>query len=355
MRAYFSQFGLITRLRLSRNRKTGKSKHYAFLEFESTAVAKIVASTMDNYLLFGHILKCKYATPEQLHADLWKGANRRFKAVPWNKIEGRKLEMAMGRDGWEKRIETEKKRRVEKNEAMKELGYEFEGNSLKGVDEVPIREGMNDIEGDQTAGEEVVEEEKTVVIEGGPGEGTVVVSEEIRTTRVKRGGKGKGKEVSDGAAAPVAKRARKAKAAVQEQAAPVLEKPEDVLSKVQDQVTPVVENAQEVTAALQDQFAPTFQAVNDTTSALTEHAAPVVETVKDTVQGTSALVIEQAQDAVSTVQEQTVPTATKKAKRSRENVEGEATSVATKAKAEVEGETEGTAKKGRKSKKATSS
>lgn len=354
MRAYFSQFGTITRLRLSRNRQTGKSKHYAFLEFESAAVAKIVASTMDNYLLFGHILKCKYAPAEQLHADLWKGANKRFKAVPWNKIEGRKLEMAMGREGWEKRIETEKKRREEKSEAMKELGYEFEGNELKGVDEVPVREGTKDIEGDEAAREEIVEE-KTVVVECGQGEGTVVVSEEIRTTRVKRGGKGKDKEVSDGVAAPAAKRARKAKVTVQEQAAPLLEKPADFVSEVQEQAAPVVETAQEVTSTLPDQFAPTFQAINDTTSALTEQAAPIVETVMDTIQDNTALVIEQAQDAVSTVHEQTAPVVAKKAKRSRESVEGEPSSVAKKAKATVEGEAGGAAKKGRKSKKATSS
>ena len=33
MRGYFSQFGEVSRLRLSRNKKTGKSKHYAFVEF----------------------------------------------------------------------------------------------------------------------------------------------------------------------------------------------------------------------------------------------------------------------------------------------------------------------------------
>ncbi|MCJ1260858.1 hypothetical protein MMC22_000722 [Lobaria immixta] len=354
MRAYFSQFGPISRLRLSRNRNTGKSKHYAFLEFESTAVAKIVASTMDNYLLFGHILKCKYAPPEQLHGDLWKGANKRFKAVPWSKIEGRKLEMPMGREGWGKRIETEKKRREEKSEAMKELGYEFEGNELKGIDEVPVREGKMDIEGDEAAGEEVVEEEKTVVVEGGHGDGTVVVSE-IRTTKVKKGGKGKGKETSDGVAAPVAKRARKAKATIQDQAPSVLEKPEEILSEAHEEAAPVVEEAQEVTSTIQDQFAPAFQAINDTTSAFTEQATSVVETVKDTIQDTTAPLIEQAQDAISTVQEQTAPVVAKKAKRSREKIEGEATSVAKKAKATVEGEAGGAVKKGRKSKKATSS
>lgn len=349
MRAYFSQFGPINRLRLSRNRKTGKSKHYAFLEFESAAVAKIVASTMNNYLLFGHILKCQYAPPEQLHADLWKGANKRFKAVPWNKIEGRKLGMAMGREGWEKRVETEKKRREEKSEAMKELGYEFEGNELKGVDEVPVREGREDSRGDEAAVEEVVEEEKTVVVEGGHGDGTIMVSEEIRTTRVKRGAKGKARKSSG----PIT--TRKATGAVPEQAASVLEKPEDLVSEVQQQVAPMVEKAQELASTAQDQFVPAFQAINDTTFAVAEQAVPVLEPIKDAVQDTIAPVVDQAQDADSTAQEQTAPAVAKKGKRSRDKVEGEATSLAKKVKATVEGETGGAAKKVAKSKKATSS
>ncbi|KAL8824091.1 MAG: hypothetical protein Q9170_008253, partial [Blastenia crenularia] len=92
MRAYFTQFGPLHRLRLSRNRTTGASKHYAFLEFASKNVASIAAETMNNYLLFGHILKCKLVPKEQVHENLWKGANKRFKKVPWGKIEGRKLE-----------------------------------------------------------------------------------------------------------------------------------------------------------------------------------------------------------------------------------------------------------------------
>ncbi|KAJ7287650.1 hypothetical protein C8J57DRAFT_1431163 [Mycena rebaudengoi] len=59
LRTYFTQFGNITRLRLSRNKRTGASKHYAFLEFDSSSVAQIVTETMDNYLLMGHILRCK--------------------------------------------------------------------------------------------------------------------------------------------------------------------------------------------------------------------------------------------------------------------------------------------------------
>ena len=32
---YFSQFGLVTKVRVSRNKKTGNSKHYAFVQFAS--------------------------------------------------------------------------------------------------------------------------------------------------------------------------------------------------------------------------------------------------------------------------------------------------------------------------------
>ncbi|KAI0694655.1 hypothetical protein C8T65DRAFT_666435 [Cerioporus squamosus] len=86
MRAYFSQFGTVTRLRLSRNKKTGKPKHYGFVEFDSSSVAKIVAETMDNYLLMGHILTCKVIPKDQVHPELWVGANRKWRAVPRDRV-----------------------------------------------------------------------------------------------------------------------------------------------------------------------------------------------------------------------------------------------------------------------------
>ena len=188
MREYFSQFGDISRLRLSRSRKSGTSKHYAFVEFSSAGVAKIVADTMDNYLMFGHILKCKIVLQEQVHESLWKGANKRFKAVPWNKIEGRKLEMGLGREQWAERIEGEKKRRASKNEKTKEIGYKFETGELKGVSQVPVRGVAKKIEDG-----EKIEEEKSLVtaasrpdgVEEGSG-AVVVVSEEVKTKRVKK-------------------------------------------------------------------------------------------------------------------------------------------------------------------------
>jgi nucleolar protein 15 len=134
MRQYFSQFGTITNLRLSRNRTTGASKHFAFIEFESNEVAKIVAQTMDNYLMFGHILKCKYAPSESLHPDTWKGANKRFKKVPYNKIEKRKLEEPKTKDQWEVKIAREQGKREKKLTKAQSMGYDYELPQIQGVD-----------------------------------------------------------------------------------------------------------------------------------------------------------------------------------------------------------------------------
>ena len=139
MRAYFGQFGDITHLKLARNKKTGRSKHYAFVEFASGAVADIVAKTMDKYLLFNHILQVRRVPSEQVKEGMFKGADRRKKVMPRNRIEGGKLRRGMVRDAWEKRVDKENKRRSEKAEKLRELGYEFEMPVVKTVSDVPVQ------------------------------------------------------------------------------------------------------------------------------------------------------------------------------------------------------------------------
>lgn len=68
-------------MRLSRSKKTGKSKHYAFLEFGSAEVARIVAEAMDGYMLFAQKLVARHMRKEEVHEELFKGANRVFKQV----------------------------------------------------------------------------------------------------------------------------------------------------------------------------------------------------------------------------------------------------------------------------------
>jgi nucleolar protein 15 len=138
MKKYFAQFGPVTKLRLSRNKKTGASKHYAFVEFASAEVADIVARTMDNYLMFGHILKCKLIPADQVSPDLFKGANQRFKVDPRNKKAGLAMERGAEREVWEKRVVNENKRRSGRNKALKaDFDYEFAAPSLKAVADVP--------------------------------------------------------------------------------------------------------------------------------------------------------------------------------------------------------------------------
>ncbi|KAI5285519.1 hypothetical protein KEM54_000511 [Ascosphaera aggregata] len=194
MRAYFSQFGEIKRLRLSRNRKTGHSKHFAFIEFAATSVAKVVADTMNNYLMFGHILKCKYVPQEQVHPQLWKGANKRFKKTPWNDIERRRLEKPKSRDQWTKKIAQETKRRTRQAERLKAIGYDFQMPDLKKPEEIL----------DAIAGQPAVEVEAPKAIEAAPSEKvekTVTKVEPAKTEKKK--GK-KSEEVKERAIAQTA-------------------------------------------------------------------------------------------------------------------------------------------------------
>ncbi|KAL4698519.1 hypothetical protein H8959_011176 [Pygathrix nigripes] len=77
--SYFSQCGTVTKFRLSRKKRTGYSKGYAFVEFESEDVAKIVAETMNNYLFGERPLECHFMPPEKVQKELFKDWNIPFK------------------------------------------------------------------------------------------------------------------------------------------------------------------------------------------------------------------------------------------------------------------------------------
>ncbi|XP_057293544.1 MKI67 FHA domain-interacting nucleolar phosphoprotein-like [Hydractinia symbiolongicarpus] len=78
IRAYFSQFGTVNKVRLARSKKTGGYKGYGYIQFASEDVAKIAAEAMNNYLMFDRLLKCQFVPESSLHPDLWKGANKKF-------------------------------------------------------------------------------------------------------------------------------------------------------------------------------------------------------------------------------------------------------------------------------------
>lgn len=126
MRRYFGQFGEITRLRLSRNKKTGESKHYGFIEFADAEVAKVAAETMNNYLLFNHMLKVEVIPREKVHDALFVGSNTKFKPVPWRKISHALNDAPKTLEQWKKIEEKVNEGLAKKKKKFEEEGIDYD-------------------------------------------------------------------------------------------------------------------------------------------------------------------------------------------------------------------------------------
>eukprot|EP00793_Prasinoderma_coloniale_P001582 PRCOL_00003387-RA len=153
LKAFFEQFGEITRWRLSRNKKTGKSKHYAFLEFEDAGVAAIAAGAMHNYLMFDQLLQCRVMDDAEVHPDTFVGANRAFRKVPWKKLDNARR----NRKRTAEEVEVQTKRLV-KSEAKRRkkiaavgIDYDFGGYvaAVSGAGGEGAGEGAEDTEQQQ--------------------------------------------------------------------------------------------------------------------------------------------------------------------------------------------------------------
>ena len=133
MRDYFTQFGDVTKVKVSRSKTTGKSKGFAFVEFESHEVAKIVAETMHDYLMFGQKLVCKLVPLEELHPHTFKGTNQRFKQIPWRKIESERhnKERTKGQEAKRKSKLAHKDERRQQKIKDAGIDYEFDGYASK--------------------------------------------------------------------------------------------------------------------------------------------------------------------------------------------------------------------------------
>ncbi|XP_010122416.1 PREDICTED: MKI67 FHA domain-interacting nucleolar phosphoprotein, partial [Chlamydotis macqueenii] len=127
MYEYFQQFGTVTRLRLSRSKKTGGSKGYGFIEFESDDVAKIVADTMNNYLFSERLLKCQFISPERVHENLFKSSNKMFLKPSQPAVRRyNKIRSLVQKAKMTKRL-LRKERLLRKRLAEKGLDYDFPG------------------------------------------------------------------------------------------------------------------------------------------------------------------------------------------------------------------------------------
>ncbi|KDD76310.1 hypothetical protein H632_c274p2 [Helicosporidium sp. ATCC 50920] len=133
MRDYFSQFGTVNKVRLSRNKKTGKSKHYAFLEFGNADVAKIAAEAMDGYHFFSQKLVARVMPTSEVHPLLFKGANRVIKPDKYKKLEIARHNAEKTPEQAEKAAAAAAAKDSKRKKRIAEAGidYEYEGVSTR--------------------------------------------------------------------------------------------------------------------------------------------------------------------------------------------------------------------------------
>ncbi|NXI32332.1 MK67I protein, partial [Sterrhoptilus dennistouni] len=112
---------------LSCHSQTGGSKGYAFIEFESDDVAKIVADTMNNYLFSERLLKCQFVPPEKVHENLFKDCERLFRQPSRPAVRRyNRIRSLLEKARMTKRL-LRKERLLRKRLAEKGLQYDFPG------------------------------------------------------------------------------------------------------------------------------------------------------------------------------------------------------------------------------------
>lgn len=146
MQAFFSQFGAIKRLRIARNKKTGQSKHFGFIEFNDPEVAEVVADAMHGYLLFEHILQVHLIPPEHVHPKLWRGFNPRFKPVDRVQVERKLQNKERTLEEHKKLVEKILKRDQKRRKRIEAAGIEYEcpeivGNVMPAPKKIKFNEG----------------------------------------------------------------------------------------------------------------------------------------------------------------------------------------------------------------------
>ena len=76
---------------------------------------------MDGYMFFGQKLQCRVMKRHEVHPELFKGANRVFKNVPWKKIEMERHNKEITEENVAKRRKTATKKDKKREERIKEV------------------------------------------------------------------------------------------------------------------------------------------------------------------------------------------------------------------------------------------
>ena len=125
LRKFFSQFGKVVKVKVSRSKKTGRSKGYSFIEFDEKEPARIAANTMHGFLLFGKQLVCQYL--DEVH-KFTMFANKKNVKDPYPEFKERynaEESVEKTRERVKRLVENEKVLRQKLGDAG--INYEFPG------------------------------------------------------------------------------------------------------------------------------------------------------------------------------------------------------------------------------------
>lgn len=143
MRHYFSQFGRVQSVRLSRSRRTGRSRGYAFVKFRCDEVAKVAAETMNNYLMYNRLMKCQVVSGHKnmfKRSKHWKSQREREEVM---KQRYDKLQVVSSMQEYRKRIHNVVRKENKLKNKLRERGYCFDYPSVselvesKSLDVIP--------------------------------------------------------------------------------------------------------------------------------------------------------------------------------------------------------------------------
>jgi nucleolar protein 15 len=127
LKGFFTQFGEVTRFRVSRSPKTGRSRGFAYLEFSEKEVADVAVQTMHKYIMFGKQIECHIV--DQPHKDTFKNGNRDWKFIPRQLVFRNNKNQPKSADDKKARVAGLLNKEKEKRDRLKELGisYDFAG------------------------------------------------------------------------------------------------------------------------------------------------------------------------------------------------------------------------------------
>ena len=139
MAGFFSQFGKVDMVRVSRSKKSGRSRGYAFVKFDSETVAQTVSDVMNGYHLFDKVLVSHVVPKSKVHPQMFKGAQKKFKPVPWNFIAKKQHNRQRTDEERAKAVTRLGRKQAKLKDKLKRLGIEYD---FKGYVEVAKEDGI---------------------------------------------------------------------------------------------------------------------------------------------------------------------------------------------------------------------